>query len=243
VPAQNYVTFAKNYGKLSDVWNGFDFNANVRQLGGLMLQGGFSTGRRTTDMCEVAAKLPLWLATNAGAAANNLVQSGTFINVGAGRNLDIVDPAGVLTPQEFCDLDSGWQTQVKALSSYTIPRVDVQVSAALQNLPGRQVAAYYVATNAVVSPSLGRPLSGNAANVTVNIVEPGTMYGERLNQLDLRFTKLLNVRRVRSMLSLDVFNVFNENTALTLNNNFAAWQRPQSILTARFAKVSLQFDF
>ena len=42
------------------------------------------------------------------------------------------------------------------------------------------------------------------------------MYAERSIQLDLRFTKLLNVRRVRSMLSLDVFNVFNENVALNL---------------------------
>jgi hypothetical protein len=243
VPAQNFVTFAKNYGELSDVWNGFDVSANVRQFGGLMLQGGFSSGKRTTDMCEVAEKLPLWLVTNAGAAANALVQSGTFINVGAGRNLDVTDPVGVVTPQEYCDQDSGWQTQYKMLGAFTVPRVEVQVSAALQNLPGRQIAAYYVASNAVVAPALGRSLSGGAANVTVNIVEPGTMYGERLNQLDLRFSKLLTLGATRSMLSLDLYNVFNENTVLTLNNNFATWMRPQSILTARFAKVSVQVDF
>ena len=118
-----------------------------------------------------------------------------------------------------------------------------QVSAALQNLPGRQIAAHYVASNAAVAPSLGRSLSGNVANVTVNLVEPGTMYGERLNQLDLRFGKLLRVAGTRSMVSLDLYNVFNENTVLTLNNNYAAWLRPQSILTARFAKVSVQLDF
>jgi hypothetical protein len=119
----------------------------------------------------------------------------------------------------------------------------VQLSAAWQNLPGRQIAAYFVASNAAVVPSLGRPLAGNAANVTVNIVEPGTMYSERLNQLDLRFSKLLTLGPTRSMLSLDVYNVFNENTVLTQNNNFATWLRPQSILTARFAKVSVQVDF
>ena len=243
IPAQNYVTRAKNYGKLTDVWNGFDVNADVRQMGGLLLKGGFSSGKRTTDMCEVSAKLPLWLVTNAGAAANNLVQSGTFINVGAGRNLDVVDPNGVLTPREFCAQDSGWQTQVKMLAAYTVPRIDVQVSAALQNLPGRQIAAHYVASNAAVSPSLGRSLSGGVANVTVNLVEPGTMYGERLNQLDLRFGKLLRLGGTRSMVSLDLYNAFNANTALTLNNNYASWLRPQSILTARFAKVSVQLDF
>jgi hypothetical protein len=243
IPAQNYVTFADNYGGLSDMWNGFDFNSNVRPGRGVLLQGGFSTGRRTTDMCAIAEKLPLWLVTNAGAAANNLVQSGTFVNVGAGRNLDVVDTAGILTPQEFCNQDSGWLTQVKLLGSYTVPRIAVQIAGTFQNLPGRQIAAYYIATNAQVVPSLGRSLSGGAANVTVNLVKPGTLYGERLNQLDLRFGKILNFGRTRSTLSLDVYNVFNDNTVLTLSNAYATWQRPQSILTARFAKVSAQFDF
>ena len=79
------------------------------------------------------------------------------------------------------------------LGAYTVPRVDVQVAATFQSLPGPQVAANYIAPNALVQPSLGRPLSGGAANVTVNLVEPGTMFGERVNQLDLRFAKLLRL--------------------------------------------------
>ena len=72
-----------------------------------------------------------------------------------------------------------------------MPKVDVVVSSTFQSLPGPQVTANYVVANAAIEPSLGRPLSGGAQNATINVVEPGTMYGERLNQLDLRFAKIL----------------------------------------------------
>jgi hypothetical protein len=45
------------------------------------------------------------------------------------------------------------------------------------------------------------------------------------------------------MASVDVYNVFNRSTVLTVSNTFDTWLQPQSILTARFAKVGLQFDF
>ena len=64
-------------------------------------------------------------------------------------------------------------TQVKLLGSYTIPARGRAVSGTFQSIPGPQVLANYVATNALVAPSLGRPLSGGAANVTVNIVDTG----------------------------------------------------------------------
>ena len=97
-------------------------------------------------------------------------------------------------------------TQVKFLGSYTVPRVDVQVSGTVQSVPGPQIGATYVASNALVAPSLGRSLSGNAANVNVALVEPGTMYGDRLNQVDLRVGKILKFGKTRTAVNLDLFN-------------------------------------
>jgi len=54
---------------------------------------------------------------------------------------------------------------------------------------------------------------------------------------------VLRYNRSRTTVSLDLYNAFNANPVLSLNNNFAAWQVPTSILTARFAKVSVQMDF
>ena len=101
----------------------------------------------------------------------------------------------VWLPQSYCHQESPFLTQVKFLGAYSVPRVDVQVSGTFQSIPGPQISATYVVPNALVIPSLGRPLSGNAANVSVSIVPPGTMYGERLNQLDFRVGKTLSSAR------------------------------------------------
>ena len=53
------------------------------------------------------------------------------------------------------------------------------------------LAANYAAPNSVVAPSLGRRLSGNAANATINLIALGTRYGDRINEVDLRIGKTL----------------------------------------------------
>jgi hypothetical protein len=76
----------------------------------------------------------------------------------------------------------------------------------------------------------------------VNLIEPRTLYGERLNLFDLRFGKILRFGQTRATAHVDVNNVLNANTVLTVNNSFAVWQRPQSILPARFVKVGLTLE-
>jgi hypothetical protein len=144
----------------------------------------------------------------------------------------------------YCHITEAFLTQVKGLVSYTIPRVDVQISTTYQTKPGAQIAANYNAPNGVVTPSLGRPLSGGRANVTVNVVEPGTLYGERLHQLDVRFSKLVPFMGDRTRLNLDVYNALNSSTVLTQNASFGpAWQNPTLIMVARFIKFSAQVNF
>ena len=132
---------------------------------------------------------------------------------------------------------------MKFIGSYTIPRIDVQTSAAFQSFPGPAVAADFVATNAVIQPSLGRPLSGGALNVPVNLIETGSLFGERTTQLDLRFAKLLRFGRSRSTVALDVYNAFNSNAVLQEAAAYGRYREPVQILQARFARISLQFDF
>src|SRR2546423_1042969 len=145
-PSDNYVTFADNYGKAINHWNGFDLTFNARAISGLTLQGGTSTGRTSTDNCEVAAKLP-------------------EMQFGAPNVGDV--NANVWQPAAYCHQVGHFLTQAKLIGTYLIPRLDVQVAATVQSLPGPQVIANLPATNAIVAPSLGRPLSGGAANMVV----------------------------------------------------------------------------
>jgi len=122
----------------------------------------------------------------------------------------------------------------------------VQVSGTLQNIPGPIANAAYVASNAVVQPSLGRALSGGAANVTVNLIAPSSLYADRVNQVDLRVGKVLRFGRTRASVNLDMFNALNSSAVLLVNPSFGGttpWQRPQSILQARLIKISTQIDF
>src|SRR5205085_6866407 len=93
----------------------------------------------------------------------------------------------------YCHTETPFLSQIKLLSSYTIPRIDVQLGGTFQSFdaPQNGIIANYVATSASIAPSLGRPLSGNTANVTVNLIPPTSVYGDRVNQLDLRFGKLV----------------------------------------------------
>ena len=89
------------------------------------------------------------------------------------------------------------------------------------------------------------PLSGGAANVTVPIVAPGSVYGDRLNQTDFRVGKIVRfagTRRVTA--SLDVYNLFNASSIQRVNGTYgSAYLNTLIIMAARYAKIGAQLDF
>jgi hypothetical protein len=228
----NYVTFAKNFGQgRIETYNGVDFNVSARPRGGLTLQGGLNVGRSTLNDCDVWAALPEIIAPGFPFAR---------------------------TPLAFCDQSSGWLSSFGGLATYLVPKADVQIAATVQsrpfagaNFPGiasQSLAANWLVFNAQVQPALGRPLSGNAQLLSLNVVQPGTMYGDRLNQVDFRVSKILRFGAKRLNVGVDLFNVFNTNAVYayfqTLNTATpATFLQPASLVSARFAKLSVQFDF
>ena len=96
----------------------------------------------------------------------------------------------------------------------------------------------------MIAPSLGRPLAGGVPVTLLGLVKPGDKYGYRLNQVDLRFGKLLRFGGTRTLVALDLFNALNTNTTDVYQTVYGpTYLNPASIMAARLAKISAQFDF
>ena len=226
----NLVADSDKYGRWQQRFNGLDVAINVRTAAGLTLIAGTSTGQTVADNCNVRAQLPELATTTTGTS--------TF---GAG-----LLGSAVTTNSPYCHVAFGILTQARGLAAYVVPKIEIQVSAVYQSKPGPMLAANYVAPNAEVAPLLGRNLSGNAPSITVNLVRPGTLYGGRINQLDLRFAKRFDLGRTRSVVALDIYNALNSSAVLAYNMAFVpggTWLQPVTILTPRFIKLSAELDF
>ena len=95
----------------------------------------------------------------------------------------------------------------------------MQISGTLRSDPGGQLAANY--TVATCSHHAGPPVyRSGSPTITVNLVEPGTLYGDRVNQVDMRFAKVLRFGRTRATVGVDLYNLANSDTPLSYNQTF-----------------------
>jgi hypothetical protein len=226
----NVVTATGNFGKVTQHFDGVDVSVNMRLPGKVMVQGGMSTGRTNLTFC--------------GVVRPDLTQSG-------GPYSEWVSPypPAALIPADtaYCDVRRPFQTQVKFMAVYALPWFGLQMSASYQSLPGPEIQATWAApvTGATsVVTGLGRALSGGVRTVSVPLVPAGTMYGERLNQVDFRVAKNLKVNRVRIQPQMDLYNMLNANPVYGQNNTYGrAWQTPTQIVLGRMLKFGAQLDF
>ena len=232
-PIANYQTFANDFGDSFQHWNGVDMNLNLRMDNGLLLAGGFSSGRASMNDCDVVAN------------------TGPAVSFSLGR------PAAGSTASHLlhCDIKGNFLTNVKAYGAYLIPRIDVQLSGTYQSVPGPLIEADVNFSPAMVSASLGR-LPSEGGDVEVQVVPldaltasprggtgAGTLYGERMHQVDFRVGKVFNVAGTRTAINLDIYNALNSDAIVTESSAFATFRQAQRILMARIFKVSASFGF
>ena len=120
----NLVTLAKNYGDVTDVYNGVDMNLSLRFARGAVVQGGFSAGREVYDNCDVVGKID---------NATGIVDLGK----GGINTPQVTNISGIASPSPFgCHTVPAFQTLVKLLGSYPLPWWGLGASATFQSLPG-----------------------------------------------------------------------------------------------------------
>ena len=214
---------AKEIGELNETRQGVDVNLNARLQNGLQLQFGTSTGRTEFNTCDIARQIP----------EENFFPTGRGGGTGV-RSLGL------------CDITEKFQTSVKGFAVYTIPVVDVQLSGTFRHTPGGFVQATFDADNAYLAANstLGRALAGGARNIRIELMEHHSMALDGRNELDLRIGKVLRAGGARAVVSVDFFNALNSDAVLGVNQTFGGgWLTPRSVLQARVAKFSVQFDW
>jgi hypothetical protein len=216
-------------------WHGVDVDVNARLRGGLFLQAGTTTGRQVNDTCALRA------------IVGNGVASGTI-------GLDNPDPRN-------CRAVDPWETTLRGSASYTVPKVDVLVSATLRSQPKQQLNATWQVPNATVQSILGHLPSGATLTGTtqVSLVDfqaagtsdagtggPKRLYADsRRNQIDMRFAKVLRFSGRRADVGVDVQNLLNTNYATVYDTQFgsATFLQPTSIVAPRFVRLNFTLNF
>jgi hypothetical protein len=173
---------------------------------------------------------------------------------------------------DSCAITEKWTTSFRGLASYTVPKIDVLVSASMRSIEttpgagvatnGLSLAANYVVPNTCTATSaancysiqqaLGR-LPANAlatGTTTVNLLNPGQLYAlERTTLVDMRFAKILRFGGRRIDAGIDLYNLFNSNVTTAYQQTYeqvtsgAVWLRPTAIAAPRLARVHATLTF
>jgi hypothetical protein len=195
-------------------------------------------GADVTVSLRLGNGLTLQGGTSTGRQVTDHCEVGTL----EGGSVNVDNPS-----RRNCRVTQPFRTQANGLASYAIPKIDVQVSGTFQSRPGAQLAANWIVPSAVVAQTLGRPLSGNQANVTINILDPWQKTHDRVNQVDFRIAKIVRAGRMRATVGVDIYNALNSSAVLSRQQAYSptstAWLTPTGVIDARFAKISGQIDF
>ena len=225
----NFITPTNKVADDTRVFNGVDVTFNLRNVSGVTLSGGTSTGKVTNDWCAIRDAVPENPAAMAATPG-----SGYLLN-------------------PYCLQESPWETSFRAAVTYTIPRIDVLVSSVYTdktNIGTDQLGslqANYTLTAADLADAaaqIGRPLNVTGP-LTVNLLAPGQMYGPRIRQWNFGAKKPIRFGSQRLTLGVDLYNLTNNNVTTTFNPafvpNVSGWNSPTSYMNPRVVRLNAEF--
>ena len=232
---QNLATAASNIGSGVEQSNtGVSLTSNVR-MAGVLVQGGIDMRRDRLNTCGILAdEHPAGISFP--------------INGGAGITAAVAAPdaSSFSDGSTICDTDTGFRPDIKFAGFYQLPWWGIQTSATYQNASGPVITSSWNAPSSVFVPVLGRNLAAGAAGTkTVNLIQPESVHGDRLNQIDIRFSKRFKMgESARISVNADLYNITNNNWIIGYTSTYGPnFLRPAQVLSPRLFKVGAQFDF
>jgi hypothetical protein len=156
-----------------------------------------------------------------------------------------------------CRLTPPYQTTIRGLASYTIPKVDVLVSTAIRSQPPLPLAATWPVPNTVVASILGRVPPGGTTGGTTNVAlldnEHRLYAGNRRTQIDMRLAKIFRFGKTRLDLGVDAENLLNTNYTTAYAGTYqysvgnaalgGTWNNPTAIYPPRYARLNITIAF
>jgi hypothetical protein len=164
-----------------------------------------------------------------------------------------------------CHLSPPYQTTLRGLAAYTVPRIDVLVSTAVRSQPPLELGVLDAVTNGatwnvpntVVQQLLGRLPPGALPNGTTAVRlldnEHRLSADTRRTQVDLRVAKIFRFGKTRLDVGVDVENLFNTSYPTAYESTYqytvgntamgGTWYNPTAIYTPRYARLNLTLNF
>jgi len=156
-----------------------------------------------------------------------------------------------------CRLTPPYQTTIRGLASYTIPRVDVLVSTAIRSQPPLALAANWPVPNSVVVQLLGRIPPGGTATGTTTVAlldnDHQLFADNRRTQVDMRVAKIFRFGKTRVDVGVDGENLFNTNYATAYSGTYqfstgntatgGTWNNPTTLYPPRYARLNFTVSF
>ncbi|HXH25348.1 MAG TPA: hypothetical protein VNI78_08875 [Vicinamibacterales bacterium] len=193
---------------------------------------------------------------------NARLRQGLTFQVGTntGRRLDDTCATSVKIDSpdpRNCRQTPPYRTTVRGLASYTTPRVDVLVSAALRSQPPLPLTATWPVPNSVVVQLLGRVPPGGTLGGNTNVAlldNDHRLYANnRRTLVDMRVAKIFRLGGTRLDVGVDGENLFNTNYATAYDNTYqyspddaargGTWNNPTAIYPPRFVRMNVTVSF
>ena len=162
------------------------------------------------------------------------VIAGTSTGAQSSNLCDVENPNAL----RFCQADLQYRTSLKISGSYPLPWYGFRVSGVLQSLPGAETNIVYTVTRAQL------PQLTTASSVAIQLTDPGSLYFDRINMVDLSLAGTIPVgTKIRVKPQFDIFNVFNTNEVLSETNQWPGQGQPKTLVPGRLIRLGLQVTY